>query len=67
MGTRWHFGVGAALVAVALIGSWAAPASGYVLGETTANWTMLDGSQTVSYQLYDYRGKLVVVNLYSTT
>jgi hypothetical protein len=55
-----------ALLAVTLIATLPAPASAYNLGDTTPNWTMLEGRQQISYNLYDYRGKIVLVNCFAS-
>ena len=39
----------------------------YEVGDTTDDWSMWDGWQEVNYRLYDYRGKLVLVNLFKDT
>jgi hypothetical protein len=39
----------------------------YNVSDITDNWTMLDGWQTTSYNLYDYQGKIVLVNLFKDT
>ncbi|KPJ52389.1 hypothetical protein AMJ39_07955 [candidate division TA06 bacterium DG_24] len=67
MRTCYCIAAATALMVAALIGTWPAPALAYNIGDTTVNWTMLDGSQTISHNLYDYQGKLVLVNLFSTT
>lgn len=59
--------VAAVLMVAALIASWPVPALGYVVGQTTLNWTMWEGSQTVSYNLYDYWGKITLVNCFQNT
>jgi hypothetical protein len=39
----------------------------YEVGDTTFDWTMWEGWQEINYRLYDYQGKLVLVNLFSDT
>ncbi len=41
-------------------------AGAYELGDLTDDWTLLDPYGT-SYRLYDYEGKLVLVNLFKDT
>jgi hypothetical protein len=43
------------------------PALAYELGDTTDDWSMWEGWQEINYRLYDYQGKLVLVNLWKDT
>ncbi len=45
----------------------ASAASAYQVGDITDDWTVLDAWEEVSHRLYDYRGKLVLVNLFRDT
>jgi hypothetical protein len=39
----------------------------YELGDVTDDWEMWDAWQEIHYRLYDYEGKLVLVNLWKDT
>jgi hypothetical protein len=39
----------------------------YDPGDTTDDWSMWEGWQEINYRLYDYQGKLVLVNLWKDT
>jgi hypothetical protein len=38
----------------------------FELGDTTPNWSMWEGWEEINYGLYDYQGKIVLVNLFAT-
>ena len=44
-----------------------AAATAYQVGDTTADWTLLDAWQETSHRLYDYRGKVILVTLFRDT
>ena len=42
-------------------------AHAYEVGDTTDDWEMWNAWQDIHYRLYDYEGKLVLVNLWKDT